>query len=178
MLNTEQFAAAGKAQLDTVFGLTAKAFDRFEQLAALNMQAAKSGLEAVAETSLAALSAKDPQALAALQSSLKPQPEVVAAYGRQVAEIIAAARAEVEQLAAEQFATAQKQFADAMEAAAKNAPEGTTNGFAALKQTIATATNAFESLQKAGRQAADAAQAQFEAATATATTKTARAKRA
>ena len=47
---TEQFAAAQKAQLDTLFGLTHKAFEGVEKLVELNLQVAKTTLSEAAET--------------------------------------------------------------------------------------------------------------------------------
>jgi Phasin protein len=70
MLNTEQFAATNKANFETMMGLSAKTFESVEQLVALNMQVVKASLDDVTETGLAALSAKDPQALLALQATL------------------------------------------------------------------------------------------------------------
>jgi hypothetical protein len=64
----------------------------------------------------------------------------------------------------------------AVDAASKNAPEGTGSGVALFKSAIATANNAFDSLQKATRQATDAAEANFTAVS-TSVTKAAKAKR-
>jgi phasin family protein len=166
MLNTADFAATQQANLDVLLSLTTKAFAGAEQLAALNLQVAKAGFEEVAEFSAAALAVKDPQSLLALQTSLlQPTAEKAAAYGRQVYDIVAATKADVEAVAAEQAAGAQGAFLAAVEAAAKNAPEGSGAGVALFKSAIATANNAFDSLQKATRQATDAAEANYSAAT-------------
>ena len=50
MLNTE-FAAANKANLDALLGLSAKAFEGVEQLAALNLGVVKASLDDAAESS-------------------------------------------------------------------------------------------------------------------------------
>ena len=42
-LTPEQFAAANKANLETLFGLTNKAFEGVEKLVELNLQVAKDG---------------------------------------------------------------------------------------------------------------------------------------
>ena len=177
MLNTEQFAAANKAHFDTLVGLTAKAFEGVEQLTALNLQVVKASLDEAAETSLAALSVKDPQSLLALQAgSLQPAAEKAAAYGRQVADIVAGTKAEFEKAAAQSVAGAQNSLVAAFDAATKNAPEGSASGIALFKSALAASTNAFDSLQKAAQQATDAAEANYAAATA-AVTKTAKGKR-
>ncbi|WP_428420731.1 TIGR01841 family phasin [Methylibium sp.] len=166
MLNTEQFTATNKANFEAVMGLTAKAFEGVEQLTALNLQVVKAGLGEVAETGLAALSAKDPQALLALQAApLQTAAEKATAYGKQVYGIVAGIKADVEKVAAEQAAAAQSSFVTLIETAGKNAPEGSGNGIALFKSTLATMNNAFDGLQKAGRQAAETAEANYAAVT-------------
>jgi phasin family protein len=166
MLNTGQFAATNKANLDTLLSFSAKAFEGVEQLTALNLQVAKTSLDEAAEFSLAALSVKDAQSLLALQTgTLQPAAEKAAAYGRQVYGIVAAAKAEVEKVAAEQASGAQNSFMAAIDASTKNAPEGSGSGVALFKSAMAAANNAFDGLQKATRQATDAAEANYTAVT-------------
>lgn len=178
MLNTEQFAATNKANFEALMGLTAKAFDGVEQLTALNLQVVKASLDEATETGLAALSAKDPQALFALQATLlQPSAEKANAYGKQVAGIVAGIKADVEKVAGQQAAAAQSSFAALVEAAGKNSPAGTGNGMELFKSAMATANNAFDSLQKAGRQAAETAEANYAAVTGSMSKATAKAKR-
>src|SRR2546427_1469533 len=166
MLNTEQFATTNKANLEVVLGLSAKAFEGVEQLTALNLQVLKAGLGDAAETSLAALSVKDPQSLLALQAGLlQPAADKAAAYGRQVYDIVAITKAELEKVAAEQAAGVQSSFIAAIDAATQNAPEGSATGIALFKSAFAAANNAFDSVQKATRQAAEAAEANYTAVT-------------
>lgn len=166
MLNTEQFAATNKANLDALMGLSAKAFEGVEQLTALNLQVFKASLQEVTETGLAAMSAKDPQAMLALQAKLlQPAAEKAAAYGRKVYDIVAATKAEVESATGVQVADAQKSFLTAIEAATKNAPEGSSSAIALFKSAVAATNNAFDGMQKATRQATDAAEANYTAVT-------------
>jgi len=166
MLNTAQFAATNKANLDVLLALTAKAFKGVEQVTALNLQLGKASLEDAAEASVAVMSAKDPQSLLALQAGmLQPAAEKAAAYGRQLYDIVAATKAEFEKVAAAQTAVMQNSFAGAIDAAAKNAPEGSSAGIAMFKSAMAAANNAFDGLQKATRQATDAAEANYTAVT-------------
>lgn len=179
MLNTAPFAAAQKAQLDVLLGLSAKAFEGVEQITALNMQAIKSGIEEAAETSVAVLALKDPQAVFAFHASLmQPAAEKAAAYGRKVGEIVSATKAEVDKVVAEQSAGAQKSFLDALEAATQNAPEGTAGGLALFKSALSAANDAFDGIQKATRQAAEAAEANYTAVTGSVVKAAAKAKRA
>ena len=59
MLTAEQVVAAHKANVETLFGLTGKAFEGVEKLVELNLQVAKAALGEVAENACAALSVKD-----------------------------------------------------------------------------------------------------------------------
>jgi phasin family protein len=178
MINPDQFAATNKANLDTLLGLTAKAFESVEQLTALNLQVVKASLNEVAQSSLALQSAKDPQALMALQAEmLQPAAEKAASYGRQVYDIISAAKADVEKVAAAQAAGMQTLLTSAMDAAAKNAPEGSGSGVAMFKTAMAAANNAFDGMQKATRQATEAAEANYKAVTGSVVKAAAKAKR-
>ena len=166
MLNTTQFADANKASLDVLLGLTAKAFEGVEQLTALNLQVVKTSLGEAAEAGLAALSVQDPQSLVALQSCLlQPATEKAAAYGRHVYEIVAATKADVDKVAAQQALGVQSSFMAAIDAATQNAPEGSGSGIALFKSAMATANNAFDGLQKATLKASEAAQANYGAVT-------------
>jgi phasin family protein len=162
MLNTTEFTATNQANLDIVLSLAAKTFEGVEQLTALNLQVIKANLAEAAEFSLAALSAKDPQSLLALQSgALQPAAEKAAAYGRHVYDIFASTKAEIENVVAEQIAGRQKSFVAAIDEATKTAPEASRGGIAIIKSAMTSANEAFEGLQKATRQASDAAEANY-----------------
>ena len=78
MLTAEQMIAAQKANVETLFGLTNKAFEGVEKLVELNLQVAKAALGEAGENARAALSVKDAQELLALQASLlQPSAEIV-----------------------------------------------------------------------------------------------------
>jgi phasin family protein len=168
-LTAEQLMAAQKANVETLFGLTTKAFEGVEKLVELNLQVAKTAMGEVADNTRAALSVKDAQELLALQASLlQPSAEKAAAYGRHVYDIAAATNAEVTKVAEGQIADAQKKFMSLVDTAVKNAPAGSENAVTLVKSAVAAANNAFESVQKAAKQAADVAEANFTAATNTA----------
>ena len=61
MLNNEQFAAAQKAQLATLMGLTATGIEATEKLFALNIDTAKAALAEAQAKAESAFSAKDVQ---------------------------------------------------------------------------------------------------------------------
>lgn len=182
MMTAEQVVAAHKANVETLFGLTNKAFEGVEKLVELNLQVAKTALEEAADNARAAMSVKDAQELMALQASmLQPAAEKAASYSRHLYDIAAATQAEVSKVAEAQFADAQKSFASTVDAAMKNAPAGSENAVALVKSAMAAANNAYESVSKAAKQAADVAEANFTAVTNTAVKATqtaAKAKRA
>jgi len=169
MLTAEQLIAAQKANVETLFGLTNKAFEGVEKLVELNLQVAKAALGEAGDAAAAALSVKDAQELLALQTSLlQPSAEKAAAYSRHVYDIAAATNAEVTKAVEAQVADAQKSFINLVDSASKNAPAGSENAVALMRSAVAAANNAFESVQKASKQAADMAEANFQAVTNTA----------
>jgi phasin family protein len=166
MLTPEQLMAAQKSNVETLFDLTNKAFEGVEKLVELNLQVAKASMGEVAETTKAALSVKDAQELLTLQAGLlQPTAEKAAAYSRHLYDIVAATNAEVTKLAESQVADLQKSFAGLVDSAVKNAPAGTENAVALVKSAMAAANNAYESVHKAAKQAADVAEANFQAIT-------------
>ena len=168
-LTAEQMMAANKANFETLFGLTNKAFEGVEKLIELNLQVAKTALGEFAESTKAVLSVKDAQELMALQASLlQPSAEKAVAYSRHVYDITAATSAEVGKAVEAQVADLQKKLVAATDGALKNAPAGTENAVALVKSAIAAANNAYESASKAAKQATDIAEANFSAISATA----------
>ena len=168
-LTAEQVIAANKANVETLFGLTNKAFEGVEKLVELNLQVAKAALSEAADTTKAAMSVKDAQELFALQAGLlQPAAEKAAAYSRHLYDIAASTNAEVSKVAEETAADAQKKFIAVVDTAVKNAPAGTENAVALVKSAVAAANNAYESVHKAAKQAAEVAEANFQAVTSTA----------
>jgi phasin family protein len=169
MLTAEQLVAAQKANLETLFELTNKAFEGVEKLVELNLQVAKASLGEAQATATASLNVKDAQELLSLQAGLlQPAAEKVAAYGRHLYDIAATTNAEVTKIAEAQVANVQAKFNGAVDSAVKNAPAGTESAAALVKSAIAAASNAMESVQKATKQAVDVAEANFQTLTNTA----------
>lgn len=180
MLTAEQVLASHKANIETLFGLTHKAFEGVEKLVELNVQATKAALAETANHTQAVLGVKDAQELLALQAGLvQPLAEKTAAYSRHLYDIASAAGAELGKTFEGQAADAQKKFVGLVDNAAKNAPAGSETAVAVLKSAVAAANNAFESVQKAVKQASDIAEANFNtvAASAVNATKTPAAKK-
>ena len=165
----DQFMAAQKASVETLFGLTTKAFEGVEKLVELNLQVAKTSLAEAADNATAALSVKDAQEFLALQASLlQPAAEKAAAYSRHLYDILAGASAEFSKTAESNMAESQKKVLALVDNAVKNAPAGTESAVALVKSAVAAANNAFETAQKAAKQATEVAEANFTAMTNTA----------
>ena len=180
MLTVEQIMASQKAGVETLLGLTSKAFEGVEKVVELNLTASKVALAESAEHAKAMLSVKDAQELMALQSGmLQPLAEKTAAYSRHLYDIASGSTAELSKSFEGQTADAQKQFLGLVDSAAKNAPAGSESAVAVMKSAVAAASNALESVQKAVKQATDAAETNFNsvAASAADVTKTATKKR-
>jgi phasin family protein len=169
MITADQVIAAQKSNVETLIGLSGKAFEGVEKLVELNIQVAKASMGELNETAKAALSVKDAQEFMALQSSLlQPATEKAAAYSRHVYDIIAGTTAEIGKIAEAQIAGAQQKFMSMIDGAVQNAPAGTENAVALVKSAVAAANNAYESVSKAAKQATDVAEANFTAITQTA----------
>jgi phasin family protein len=174
MLTAEQIVAAQKSHIETLFGLSTKAFEGIEKLVELNIQVAKAAMVEAADTTQAAMAAKDAQELLALQSAMmQPAAEKAAAYSRHLYDIATATTSEMTKSAEATAADAQKKFTTLVDTAVKNAPAGSESVVALVKTSVAAANNAYESVHKASKQAVEVAEANFQAMTSTAVKATA-----
>lgn len=170
MLTVEQIMASQKANVETLLGLTSKAFEGVEKIVELNLTASKAALAETGENAKAMLSVKDAQELMALQTSLlQPLAEKSAAYSRHLYEIASGSSAEMSKAFESQAAEAQQKFMGLVDTAVKNAPAGSESAVAVMKSAVTAATNALESVQKAVKQATEAAETNFNAVAASAT---------
>jgi phasin family protein len=154
--------ASHKANIETLMGLTSKAFEGVEKIVELNLTASKAAMSESAEYAKAVLSVKDAQELLTLQSGLmQPLAEKTAAYSRHLYDIASGSSAEFGKAVEEQAADAQKKFMGLVDTASKNAPAGSETAVAVMKSAVAAANNALESVQKAVKQATEVAESNF-----------------
>ena len=180
MINTEQIVASNKAALNNAFAMSNDAFTSVEKLVELNLTAARSSLTESADFFKSLMGAKDPQQFLALQAEFfQPLAEKTAAYSRHLYDIASGTSSEFTKAFEAQSAAAQKQFANLVDSATSNAPAGSETAVAVMKSAVTAANNAYESVQKAVKQATDMAEANIAAVTntAVATAKTAAKKR-
>lgn len=159
MLTAEQLMAAHKANIETLFGLTQKAFEGVEKLVELNVQATKAALAETANNAQAVMSVKDAQELITLQTSMvQPLAEKAAAYSRHLYDIASSAGAELTKTLESQTAEVQKKFSGLVDSATQNAPAGSETAVSMMKNAMTAASTAYESVQKAVKQAGDMAE--------------------
>jgi len=169
LLTPEQFAAAQKANLETLFGLTGKAFEGVEKLVELNLQALRSNIAEGQEHAQRVLSAKDPQELLALNAGYaQPAAEKLLSYGRHVYEIAAATQAEFARVAEAHLEDQNRKVQALVDNVAQNAPAGSETAVAVIKSAINAANTTYETVHKATKQAVEMAESNFNAATAAA----------
>ena len=99
---------------------------------------------------------------------VQPLAEKTAAYSRHLYEIASAAGADIGKTLESQTADAQNKVMGLVDSATKNAPAGSETAVAVMKSAVAAANNAFESMQKAVKQASDMAETNFKTAASTA----------
>lgn len=179
VLTPEQFIATQKANLETLFGLTSKAFEGVEKLAELNLQALRSNLAESQAFAQRALSAKDAQELLALQASYaQPMAEKLLSYGRHVYEITAGAQAEFARVAETHYDDQNRKMQSLVDNVAKNAPAGSETAVAVMKSAINAANTTYETVQKVTKQAIELAESNINVATAAASKAATQASRA
>jgi phasin family protein len=160
----EQFSGVAKAnfeaQLAALSALTSKAFESFEKVVDLNINAAKATLEDSAIASRQLLSAKDPQEFFSLSAAqAQPSAAKALAYGRHLAGIASSAQAELTRAAEEQIAEAGRKVSALVDDVSKNAPAGSENVVAFVKSAIGNANAGYEQFSKTTKQAAEAIEA-------------------
>lgn len=169
MINVEQIAATNKANLDNLFGLSNKAFAGVEKMVELNLTASRAALAESAAHAQAVMGVKDAQEFIALQTSfVQPLAEKSAAYSRHLYDIASGTGSEFTKAFEAQTTAAQKQFANLVDSATQNAPAGSEQAVAMMKGAVTAANSAFESVQKAVKQATDLAESNLAAVSAAA----------
>jgi phasin family protein len=165
-LTPEQLAAAQKANLETLTGITNQALVSIEKLIELNMHIAKASLSDSMQSAKKALEIKDVQQLLAHQAeAVQPMAEKIMAYSRHLYELAHETQESFTKSAEKEFQDGQKKINALVEDWTKNAPVGSDAAINAMKHAIASATNVFETSQKAVKYAVEVAQSNLKSAT-------------
>ncbi len=169
MVNTpEQMIQFHKATFEMFQAVALKSLEGVEKLAELNIQAVKASLTESNEQFQAVLEAKDPKEVAGVaMAGAQPGTDKVTAYAKHVYEISNDCGTEIAKLFEKQFADSNKQFVDAIDMMAKNAPAGTEGVVTLVQSAMSAANTAYDQVNKATKQAVELAETNVAAATKT-----------
>ncbi len=169
MMTPDQLIATQKSQLETLFALTGKAVEGMEKMIELNIQTLKATMHETSDAAIAAMSAKDLQELGSLQPGLtQPMAEKLLSYSHHVYEIASGTQAEFAKALEANAADVHRKVQTMVDTAVKNAPAGTETAVAMMKSALSAANNAYDTVQKASKQAAEVVEANFNTVTNTA----------
>ena len=165
MLTAEQIVAAQKANIETLFGLTQKAFEGVEKLVELNLAASKAALGESFNHAKAVLAVKTPQEFMSLQTAFfQPMAEKSTAYFQHVQSIATEGSADFTKQFEANMAEAQKAIGASVDQMVKNAPAGSEAAVAAFQSALSQGQKAAETAQATIKKASATAQANFVAA--------------
>jgi phasin family protein len=147
--------------------LSKLSLDSAERLLALQLGFAKTALGDATRSARAATGTQDVQQLLAIRTKAAETAMTQwLEYSRGLYEVASDAQAELSKLAEERLAELQRTITESVDQAAKSAPAGSDVAVAAMKNSLAAATAAFDSFSKAARHAASFTDAGVKAATA------------
>ena len=159
----QDLANAGIGSVSLLANVT---FDGVERLAALNLSAGRSFVEASFANFNALLGTTDVKSFVDLQQKLAaPAIEKGMEYSRNVIAIASETKDKIAKEVETRVAAVNANVADLVDQALAAAPAGSEVAVEAVKSAMKTANEAFEGLNKAARQAADVAEASVNAAT-------------
>ncbi|MBK1782041.1 TIGR01841 family phasin [Advenella sp. WQ 585] len=162
----QQILDRQKSAVNTFVAVQGSIFGGFEKLVDLNLKVIKASLGEAAEQSQQVSALKDPQEAVAFVSAMaQPNAEKAVAYTKNVYDIFSNLSNELIKLTETQVAEGQQQIAESIDQLAKNAPTGSESAVALLKSSLATANTAYDSLNKAAKQAVEVAEGNLAAAT-------------
>jgi len=167
--NPSQIVELQKSQLEAVQAVGNSVLLAAEKLAQLNLATSRTLMQDAAGAVQSLLGAKDPQEAATIAGSLaQPAPEKMVTYTRSAYGIASEAGAEVSKVIEAQVAQGNRKLAEFVEFAAKSAPAGSEPAMNLIKNSLATASSAFDAVTKAARQASETAESNIAAAVAAA----------
>lgn len=154
----EQFFAASKtgfeAQFAALTALNKKAFEGFEQIVSLNVNAVKATFEEGTAAAQQLVTAKDPQELLNLTTAqAKPSAEKALAYGRHLSTITSATQQEFTKAVESHIAETNAKVISFIDEITKHAPAGSEQAVTALKTAVGNINAGYEQLSKTTKQA-------------------------
>lgn len=158
-IKQDQFHAANKAVIDTLLSVANTAFAAAENLAALNLAATRSNLEAGGRHAKASLAARTPQELVAMNSAqVQPNLSKAVAYSQDIYQINATAAQKLFQLVQAQFYEMNNGAQNLATQFASAQPFSSEVALAAIKQAVTASNTTFNNLKKVAEQTAAVAE--------------------
>ncbi len=156
----EEFSAYQKAQLDTFLKFTDAASQASEEWFDLNLKSAKAAAAESLKQLRALAGARDVQEFASLQTNFsQANAEKVTGFARAAYAWASETQAEMGKLFDGQIAEVNKSLAAAIDKAAKTAPTGSEYAFAAVRQAMSSANQAYDAITKASKQVVEMTEA-------------------
>lgn len=156
----EDISAVQKANLDALLKFADTFAQAGEQLFDLQVKSAKAGTAEAIKQARALSAAKDVQELMALQTSFsQANAEKVFGLARAVYTWAADTQSEIGKLVDGQVSELNKSLATTIDKAAKSAPSGSEYAFAAFKQAMSSANQAYDAITKASKQVVEMTEA-------------------
>ncbi len=156
----EEFSAYQKAQMETFLKFTDAAGQATEEWFDLNVKSAKAAAAEGLKQARALALAKDVQELASQQIAFsQANAEKVAGYARAAYAWATETQSQLGKLVDGQMADANKSVVAVIDKAAKTAPSGSEYAFAAVKQAMSSANQAYDAISKASKQVVEMTEA-------------------
>ncbi len=164
-VNTEQLAAAQKANAEVMTVLLRTAFNGVERLTALNMAASREFFNSAVANTQQLMGAKDASEVSKLNAELaKPNLDKWMEYSRSVYDLVSQMQKEVTSAMEAQYNSFSKNANSAVEKATATAPVGGDVFAATMKSMLGASTKAFDSMNSMAKQLTEIAEANMQAA--------------
>jgi phasin family protein len=152
----EEFSTYQKSSVESFIKFADAWTNAAEQLFDLNVKSAKAGSQEALKQVRELANARDVQEFVALQSTfVQGNAEKTAGFARALYSWGTDTQGEISKLMDGQIAEINRTFASAIDKAAKAAPTGSEFAFAAVKQAVSAANQAYDAMTKAGKQVAE-----------------------
>lgn len=149
----EQFAAAGKAQLDASVRFATIATEGVQKLLDLQFKNARASFDEAVKNAKAFTELKDVAQIASWAgTSFQPGVDKATAYAKSLYEVASGTQQEITALLEEQVGEFNKSVSVAIDAALKSAPAGSESAVAAAKSVIDVANSVYDTVSKATKQ--------------------------
>ncbi|CAM3515725.1 MULTISPECIES: TIGR01841 family phasin [Cupriavidus] len=149
----EAIAAAQKAGVEILYGLTSRTLEGFHKVAELNLQTMKWTLAETQACTRKAFEAKNDGDLPVMEARiLLPLAEKAQAYCRQGLEIAAETRADLATVVEAQYEQSKRVMQDYIDAVERVAPSGSGTAMAAWKSALTATTSFLDAMQRTAKQ--------------------------